>query len=110
MRDLADGQRVLSPAVAPAVYDALRRGDAGAGEARRGDHGPDALTEREREVMGLIARGRPNREIAESLFISPRTAQGHVARIFAKLGVNSRSAAVAAAFEAGLVPDRPGRP
>jgi DNA-binding NarL/FixJ family response regulator len=96
VRDLADGQRVLSPAVAPAVFDALRRADAEAGDAqRRSEHGPDALTEREREVMGLIARGRPNREIAATLVISEKTVKNHIRNIYEKLAVASRSEAIA---------------
>jgi non-specific serine/threonine protein kinase len=64
------------------------------------------LTDRELEVLRLLAAGGSNREIAEALFISPRTAQGHVAHIFNKLNVSSRTAAVATALQAGLVVDR----
>ena len=62
------------------------------------------LSPRETEVLQLLVDGRTDREIAETLFISPRTAQGHVANIFNKLGVNSRTAAVAAALQNGLLP------
>jgi len=65
------------------------------------------LTDRELQVLRLLAAGRSDREIAEALFISPRTAQGHVAHIFTKLNVSTRSAAVAVALQAGLLPDRP---
>jgi DNA-binding NarL/FixJ family response regulator len=65
------------------------------------------LTPREVEVLRLLVAGRTDREIAEELFISRRTAQGHVANIFAKLGVNSRTAAATAALRAGLVADEP---
>jgi DNA-binding CsgD family transcriptional regulator len=68
------------------------------------------LTGRELEVLRLLAEGHSDREIAAALFISPRTAQGHVARIFTKLNVSSRAAAVAAALGAGLVPARPAPP
>jgi DNA-binding NarL/FixJ family response regulator len=61
------------------------------------------LTARELEVLELLTAGRSDREIAEALFISRRTAQGHVASIFNKLGVNSRTAAATAALRAGLV-------
>jgi non-specific serine/threonine protein kinase len=64
------------------------------------------LTERERDVLRLLAAGKSDREIAEALFISPRTAQAHVAHIFTKLGVSTRTAAVATALQTGLVPDR----
>jgi non-specific serine/threonine protein kinase len=60
------------------------------------------LTEREREVLRLLANGMTNNEIADALWISPRTASTHVGRILEKLGVNSRAAAVAIAFQHGL--------
>jgi non-specific serine/threonine protein kinase len=62
------------------------------------------LTAREIEVLTLLVVGQTDREIADALFISPRTAQGHVGRIYDKLGVNSRSAAVATALGTGIVP------
>lgn len=61
------------------------------------------LTERELQVLQLVVAGRTDREIAETLFIGLRTAQGHVANIMAKLGVNSRTAAATAAIAAGIV-------
>jgi non-specific serine/threonine protein kinase len=62
------------------------------------------ISPRELDVLRLLVAGRTDREIAESLYISPRTAQGHVASIFNKLGVNSRTAAVAVALQGGLLP------
>jgi DNA-binding CsgD family transcriptional regulator len=62
--------------------------------------GVAALSAREREVAHLLARGHTNREIAEELYLSPKTIENHVARIFAKLGV-SRRAQVAALVAAG---------
>jgi len=61
------------------------------------------LTPREVEVLRLLVTGRTDREIGDALFISRRTAQGHVGHVFAKLGVSTRTAAVAAALRAGLV-------
>lgn len=61
------------------------------------------LTEREMDVLRLLAEGKSSPEIAAELFISPRTATTHVANILAKLDVNSRSGAVAAAIRRGLV-------
>ncbi len=61
------------------------------------------LTAREVEVLRLIAAGRSNPGIAETLYISPRTAQTHVQNIFTKLGVGSRAEAVRVAVEDGLV-------
>jgi DNA-binding NarL/FixJ family response regulator len=63
---------------------------------------PSGLTGREVEVLELIAAGRTNRQIAETLFISERTVARHVSNIFTKLSVTSRSAATAYAFQHGL--------
>jgi predicted ATPase/DNA-binding CsgD family transcriptional regulator len=60
------------------------------------------LTAREREVLALLVAGRSHREIGEALFLSKRTVESHVARIFEKLGVRTRAAAIAAALAAGL--------
>ncbi len=65
------------------------------------------LTAREMEVLQLIVAGHTDRQIAEELFISRRTAQGHVASIFNKLGVNSRTAAATAALRDGLANPEP---
>ncbi|HEV2527134.1 MAG TPA: tetratricopeptide repeat protein [Thermomicrobiales bacterium] len=64
------------------------------------------LSPRELDVVRLLVEGRTDREIAEALFISVRTAEGHVARILAKLGVTTRSAAAVAAVAAGLASSR----
>jgi non-specific serine/threonine protein kinase len=64
---------------------------------------PATLTAREREVLGLLAGGMTNPEIADALSISARTAENHVAHILAKLGVRTRTAAASAAFAAGIV-------
>ena len=62
----------------------------------------DALTEREREVLMLIARGRSNQEIASDLSISLDTVKSHVKHVFTKLGARDRAQAVIAAYERGL--------
>ncbi|MFF2809259.1 AAA family ATPase [Streptomyces sp. NPDC058000] len=74
-----------------------------------GSRGPElGLTAREREVLRLVADGRTNRQIAEELYISSKTASVHVSNILAKLGVSSRVQAATTAFRLGLV--QPGRP
>jgi DNA-binding NarL/FixJ family response regulator len=60
---------------------------------------PGSLTEREVEVLGLIARGHTNRRIGEELFISPKTVGRHVENIYAKIGVSTRAGATLWAME-----------
>ncbi len=73
--------------------------------ARPATAGSGVLSPREQEVVQLLVAGHSDREIAEALFISHRTAQGHVGSIFNKLGVNSRTAAATTAIRLGLVID-----
>ena len=89
---IAEGTDLLSPAAAPT--DAAERPGAAAG------HG---LTARELEVLRLVAAGRTDRQIAEVLFLSPRTVHHHVAGALAKLGVPSRAAATAYAYQQRLL-------
>ncbi|MEY2426275.1 MAG: hypothetical protein QOI61_1847 [Actinomycetota bacterium] len=87
-----------------ARLDASHARDAG-GAAPTGPL-PAGLTEREVEVLQLIAAGQSNREIAESLFLSSKTVSRHLSNIFTKIGVSSRSAATAFAFENNLTKGR----
>ena len=100
IRAVAGGGAWLDPRVTPRVLDAVRDTKRVAGAAIRG---LEDLSEREREVLTLIASGSSNVEIAESLYLSERTVKGHVGNIFAKLGARDRAAAIILAFEAGLV-------
>ena len=72
-----------------------------AGEAGRA--APAGLTAREAEVLGLVAKGMTNAQIARELYLSPRTVHRHLNSIFHKLGVGSRAAATRLAVEHGLV-------
>jgi DNA-binding NarL/FixJ family response regulator len=92
VRAAARGEAVLSPSVATRLLGQVRA------PAR------EPLSQRELEVLGLIARGSSNREAPARLFISEATVKTHVLHIYAKLGVNDRAAAVAAGFERGLLP------
>ena len=85
------GESVLSPAVAGRLMGELRS------PAR------DELSQRELEVLGLIAQGCTNRETATRLFISEATVKTHLLHAYAKLGVRDRAAAVAAAYARGLL-------
>jgi DNA-binding NarL/FixJ family response regulator len=94
VRDLAGGKRIVSPSVAPVIFELIARGENHEPAMRR-DSGPDALTEREREVMTSISRGRSNRDIANELVISEKTVKNHIRAIYDKLGVGSRAEAMA---------------
>jgi ATP/maltotriose-dependent transcriptional regulator MalT len=61
------------------------------------------LSHRELEVLGLVARGATNREVAAKLFITEATVKTHLLHLFGKLGVKDRAAAVAAAYDTGLL-------
>jgi DNA-binding NarL/FixJ family response regulator len=99
VRVVARGGALLSPSVTLKLIAEV--------VARRGrrDHLPslDGLTEREREVMALVANGLSNDEIAEQLMMSPATAKTHVSRAMLKLGARDRAQLVVFAYEAGLV-------
>jgi ATP/maltotriose-dependent transcriptional regulator MalT len=61
------------------------------------------ISDRELEVLSLIAQGRSNREVAAELFISEATVKTHLLHVYDKLGVNDRAAAVAVGFQRGLL-------
>lgn len=91
VRAAAVGEAVLSPPVASRLMGQMREG------------GREPPSEREMEVLRLVAHGATNREIASRLFISEATVKTHLLHLFAKLGVNDRAAAVAAGYEHGLL-------
>ncbi|SFG89147.1 response regulator [Streptomyces mirabilis] len=93
VRAAAQGRTVLSPAVASRLISAVR------GPAST----QDSLSAREREVLALVAKGTSNREIARVLFISEATVKTHLTHLYAKLGVNDRAAAVAVAYDRGIL-------
>jgi DNA-binding NarL/FixJ family response regulator len=98
IRTVAAGEALLSPAVTKRVIVQFAR------LARpEPPDGLDELTEREREVLQLIAQGRSNAEIGQELFISETTVKTHVTHVLQKLGLRDRVQAVVLAHEAGLV-------
>jgi DNA-binding NarL/FixJ family response regulator len=94
VRAAAHGQAVLSPSVASRLMNRVRA------------PGADPLSQRELEILELVAAGKTNREAAATLFISEATVKTHLLHIYAKLGVGDRAAAVAEAFNRGLLTPR----
>jgi HD-GYP domain-containing protein (c-di-GMP phosphodiesterase class II) len=100
VRQLHDGARAgrFDPDAVNAVVDA-----AGGLPMKGSDLRPAGLSEREVEVIQLLAQGLSNKEVAQRLYISPRTAEHHVQHIYGKIGVSSRAAAALFAMEHGLL-------
>ena len=110
VRTVASGDAVVSPRVTRRLLEEYARQlPVACGDADRADRYPQlaSLTEREREVLAVVAQGLSNTEIAASLFVSETTVKSHVGRILAKLGLRDRVQIVVLAYESGLV--RPGR-
>ncbi|MFI1971449.1 response regulator [Streptomyces cinnamoneus] len=87
----ARGETVLAPPVAARLLGRVRAG------------GRPVLSPRETEILGLLAEGLANRQISRRLFISEATVKTHLVHIYGKLGVDSRTAAIAAGLAAGLI-------
>lgn len=101
VRVVAAGDALIAPGVTRRlIADFLAGSRAASGRAPRPLEG---VTDREREVLTLVGRGRSNGEIADDLFISVATAKSHVARLLSKLGARDRVQLVIIAYEAGLV-------
>ena len=96
-----EGGALLSPAATRAMIEKYVRH--AASDAPVSSPALDALTERDREVLRYVGRGRSNDEIAAVLFISPHTAKTHVKNTMLKLGAHDRAQLVIAAYESGLV-------
>ena len=108
VRTVASGDAVVSPRVTRRLLEEYAR-QLPVADTDRADRYPQlaSLTEREREVLAVVAQGLSNTEIAASLFVSETTVKSHVGRILAKLGLRDRVQIVVLAYESGLV--RPGR-
>jgi DNA-binding NarL/FixJ family response regulator len=104
IRAVVKGDALLSPRVTRHLIEEFAT-RARTPNAARGP-GPDVLTEREREVVTLVAEGLSNDEIAERLYLSAATAKTHVSRAMGKLGSRDRAQLVVFAYESGLA--RPG--
>lgn len=100
VRVVAAGDAVIAPSVTRRlIAEFAQLGGPPAPTMRR----LEGLTERETEVLGLIARGLSNAEIAAELVVAEQTVKTHVGRIFAKLGLRDRAQAIVFAYESGLV-------
>ena len=100
MRVVAAGDALIEPSVTRRLvetYAASRR------KTRFDGSVVEGLTEREREILGLVGRGMSNDEIAADLVISPATVRTHVGRVMTKLDAHDRAQLVVAAYESGLV-------
>ena len=104
IRVVARGDSLLDPGITRRVIDAF----VSTGGSARTEAAAlvGSLTPREREVLGLLARGLSNQAVSERLFVSEATTKTHVSNILAKLGISDRVQAVIVAYEAGVV--RPG--
>ncbi|WP_298571027.1 response regulator [Streptomyces luteogriseus] len=94
VRAAAEGRTVLSPAVASRLVTRVRTPAAPIDQS---------LSAREREVLALVAKGTSNREIAAALFISEATVKTHLTHIYTKLDAKDRAAAVAVAYQKGIL-------
>lgn len=100
VRVVAGGEALLSPRVTMRlISDIAHRPD----ETRPPPTQLNALTDREREIMALVATGLSNTDIADKLFLSPHTAKTHINRAMTKLNVRDRAQLVVIAYESGLV-------
>jgi two-component system response regulator DevR len=86
VRRVAAGQSLIDPALMARVLDRVRQGDQGPEELA-------SLTDREREILGLVAQGLTNRQIGERLFLAEKTVKNYVSSILAKLGLERRTQA-----------------
>ena len=102
VRVVAAGEALIEPSITRRLIETFVAARPGvpAGAAARGI---DQLTDREREILTLVARGLNNDQIGERLFISPATVKTHLARIMAKLDAHDRAQLVVRAYESGLV-------
>lgn len=101
LRTVAGGGAIFAAAVRPAAI--------GRTDAAQNDGSAAGFTERELEVIDLLARGLTNGAIAERVFLSPKTVRNYVSAIFTKLGASNRAEAVARARDAGFGPRIAGR-
>ena len=97
IRMVAAGEALVAPAITKRLIERFVE------RARPDPRILERLTERERDILRLVARGKSNRDIAEELHLADATVKTHISRIYPKLGVRDRAQAVVVAYEKGLV-------
>jgi DNA-binding NarL/FixJ family response regulator len=109
IRAVADGEAIFSPSIAERMLNFFAAQPATPRERAQVYHNPAfaELTEREREVLELMARGLTNSAVAEQLVISPKTVRNYITEIFSKLQVADRAQAIIRARDAGLGGEAP---
>jgi DNA-binding NarL/FixJ family response regulator len=103
IRTIASGEAMISPRITRALLELYRGRLPGAAQRSTDTTQLDQLTDREREVLVLMARGLSNGEISATLFVSNSTVKTHVGRVLGKLGLRDRVHAVIFAYEHGLI-------
>ncbi len=104
---MSGGGNVLSPKVIQNLFESMDpSAHEGAGE--KGLRPASQLTQRETDILALLAEGKSNRDISRALFLSEKTVKAHLAAIFRKLGVTNRTQAAMAAVSMGIGPGLPG--
>ena len=105
IRAVHKGGTYLDPALGRTVVDGFLAADAPGGRGHTGSGDLGSLSDREREVLRLLAQGYTNREIGERLFLSVKTVEGYRARILGKLGLRGRAELTRYALQRGLLSD-----
>jgi DNA-binding NarL/FixJ family response regulator len=101
---LSGGGNVLSPRVIQNLFETMESGPSG-DNGHPSPRATGSLTQRETDILALLAEGRSNRDISRALFLSEKTVKAHLAAIFRKLGVTNRTQAAMAAVSMGIGPE-----
>jgi len=101
---VSGGGNVLSARAIRSLFEGAQEDEAASEKARAPR--PENLTQRETDILALLAEGRSNREIARALFLSEKTVKAHLAAVFRKLGVANRTQAAMAAVGMGMGPGK----
>jgi DNA-binding NarL/FixJ family response regulator len=102
---ISGGGNVLSPRVIQNLFESMEGGSRENGETSL--RASSSLTQRETDILALLAEGKSNRDISRALFLSEKTVKAHLAAIFRKLGVTNRTQAAMAAVSMGIGPGLP---